>query len=236
MKTNTYAWLVAALAAVILAMPAPGLAQQPTAAERVIALKTALAASQTALRQYEWIETTVVSVNGEEKSRKQAQCYYGVDGNLQKVVVNQSAPDPKKPGLRGLIAEHKQEELTDYMQSAVSLVRLYVPPDPVSLQAVKDAGKVAIQLTDPGRSVRLVFNDYLKSGDSLSVDVNLVTNQPMAVNVNSYLDSQQDPVTLSVTFGNFPNGIIYVSRSVLNATDKNLQVTVENSGYRKMAP
>jgi hypothetical protein len=48
------------------------------------ALKATLAASQATLRQYEWIETTVVSLKGEEKSRKQQRCYYGADGTLQK--------------------------------------------------------------------------------------------------------------------------------------------------------
>ena len=37
--------------------------------ERVAAIKQALQDSMAALRQYEWVETTVVSVKGEEKSR-----------------------------------------------------------------------------------------------------------------------------------------------------------------------
>jgi hypothetical protein len=45
-------------------------APQPSLQERVAALKTAFSVSQANLRQYEWIETTVVSMNGEEKSRK----------------------------------------------------------------------------------------------------------------------------------------------------------------------
>jgi hypothetical protein len=236
MEMFKYGWLVAALAAVFLSTPSPGMAQQQAAAERVAALKASLAASQASLRQYQWIETTVVSLNGEEKSRKQEQCYYGADGKLQKVVLNQSAPEPQKRGLRKMIAESKKEELTDYMQQAVSLVRAYVPPDPARIQAVKDAGKVAIQFTQPGKSARLTFSDYLKSGDSLSVDMDLPTNQPLALNVNSYLDSQQDPVTLTVTFGVLQGGITYASGVVLNAPGKNLSVTVQNSGYRKMAP
>jgi hypothetical protein len=48
-------------------------APQPSVQERVGAIKATLAASQATLRQYEWIETTVVSLKGEEKSRKQSQ-------------------------------------------------------------------------------------------------------------------------------------------------------------------
>ena len=94
--------------------------------ERVAALKTNLAVSQANLRRYEWIETTVVSLNGEEKSRKQQRCYYGADGVLQKVVVDASPPPEKRFGLRGRIIANKTAELTTYMQSAVSLVKSYM--------------------------------------------------------------------------------------------------------------
>ena len=46
----------------------------PAVQEHVATLKATLAASQAALRQYEWIETTIVLFKGEEKSRKQHRC------------------------------------------------------------------------------------------------------------------------------------------------------------------
>ena len=87
------------------------------------------------------IETTVVSLNGEEKSRKQQRCYYGADGVLQKVLVDASPPPATKPGLRGRIIANKTAELTDYMKSTVSLVKSYLPPDPAKIQASQNAGK-----------------------------------------------------------------------------------------------
>ena len=66
----------------MLAMLCPGLgAQQPAPAggpqDHVAALKQSLGQGQAMLRQYEWIETTVINFKGEEKSRKQNRCYYG---------------------------------------------------------------------------------------------------------------------------------------------------------------
>src|SRR5262245_47607837 len=113
----------------ILSLALPVFAQQPSAAERAAMLKATLAASQVVLRQYEWIETTVVSLKDEEKSRKQERCFYGADGKVTKVLLTQPAPEAKKRGLRGRIAEAKKEELTDYMKEAVALARQYVPPD-----------------------------------------------------------------------------------------------------------
>ncbi len=92
-------------------------AQAPTPEERVNSLKGSLAVSQELLRQYEWIETTVVSVKGEEKSRQMNRCYYGADGKVQKVPLTMPPPAEKKKGIRGMIAEQKKEEMTEYMQN-----------------------------------------------------------------------------------------------------------------------
>ena len=142
--------------ALLLASSSLILAQQPSAQERAVALKASLTASQAILRQYQWVETTVVSVKGEEKSRQMNRCYYGADGNVQKVPLTTPPPAAKKRGLRGRIAEAKKEELTDYMKEAVGLVKLYMPPEPASIQAAKDAGRVTIQ-PQPGQQARLTL-------------------------------------------------------------------------------
>lgn len=221
-----------AILTMLLVSGSLALAQQPTVQERVVALKASLAASQAILKSYEWVETTVVSVKGDEKSRKQERCYYGADGKVQKVLLSQSAPPPRKRGpLRRKIAETKQEELTDYMKEAVALVKVYMPPEPVLIQQAKDAGKVSLS-PQPGQRTRLTFADYLKIGDSLTLDVDLASNRPLAAKASSYLNSQKEPVTLDVRFSTLNNNATYVARTVLDAKGKNLKVTVENSGHR----
>lgn len=220
--------------AALLVIPVSlALAQQPTVQERVVALKASLAASQAILKHYEWVETTVVSLKGEEKSRKQERCYHGADGKVQKVLLSQSAPPPKKRGFfRRKIAESKTEELTDYMKEAIGLVKMYVPPDPARLQASKDASKVTVQPLS-GQRARLTFADYLKAGDSLALEVDLASNRPVEAKIATYLDSQKEPVTLDVRFGTLDNNATYASAITLEAKAKNLAVNVQNSGYRK---
>jgi hypothetical protein len=208
-------------------------APQPTLPERVAALKTTFATSQANLRQYEWIETTIVSLNGEEKSRKQQRCYYGADGMLQKVLVDASPAAATKPGLRGRIIANKKAELTAYMQSAVSLVKSYVPPDPAKIQASKDAGKVTIQVLDPGKRAQINFRDYQKPGDNLAIVIDLTNNVVAGLGVSSYLESPTDVVTLDAKMGQLNDGTIYTSDTTLNVPGKNLMVTVQNTGYRK---
>jgi hypothetical protein len=223
------------LLALVVVCPGIAAAQapQPSVQERVAILKGTFAASQANLRQYEWIETTVVSLNGEEKSRKQQRCYYGADGVLQKVLVDASPPPPTKPGLRGRIIANKTAELTDYMKSAVSLVKSYLPPDPARIQASQDAGKVSIQVLDPGKRAQVNFRDYQKPGDNLAVVINLANNVVAGIGVSSYLDSPTDVVTLDATMSQLNDGTIYTSDITLNAAAKNVTVTVQNTGYRK---
>jgi hypothetical protein len=221
------------LVALFIALCGTAYAQQQGAAERVDALKASLAASQAALRHYQWIETTNVSLKGEVKSSMQKRCYYGVDGVLQKVEVSASPQAAPPPGLRGRIVANKKEELTTYMQSAVALVKSYVPPDPAKLQAVKDAGDVSLQLAGSGAEVKLAFANYLKPGDSLDVSINRANNQMQGLSVASYLDDPSDAVNLGVIMSALPDGTIYASETTLDAPAKNLTVVVQNSGYMK---
>jgi hypothetical protein len=223
------------LAAVLIASSGMAAAQapQPSLQERVAGIKATFAASQVALRQYEWIETTVVSLNGEEKSNKQQRCYYGADGALQKVLIDASPPPATKPGLRGRIIANKTAELTQYMQNAVGLVKSYVPPDPGKIQAAKDAGNVGIQVLDPGKRAQINFADYQKPGDNLAISIDIANNIVSGVGVSTYLDSATDVVTLNAVMGQLNDGTIYTSSVTLNAAAKNLIVTVQNSGYRK---
>jgi hypothetical protein len=224
---------VAGLCALLLGVTNIATAQQPSLAERVLALKANVATSQANLRQYEWIETTVISLKGEQKSRKQQRCYYGADGVLQKVEVNQSPEPEKKRGLRGRIVENKKEELKEYMDNAVSLVKSYVPPNPAKIQAAKDAGRVTIEVLEPGKRVRLNFRDYEKPGDNLGVEVDLAYNRPLGLKVSTYLDDAKDAVALDVRMGQLNDGTVYASDITLDAPKKQVNVAVTNSGYRR---
>jgi hypothetical protein len=222
--TQTAALLVCG--SVVLAQP------QPTLQEQVVALKASLAASQAILKSYEWIETTVVSLKGEEKSRQMNRCYHGADGKVQKVPVTAPPAAEKKRGLRGKIAESKKEELADYMKEAVSLVKMYVPLDPARIQAAKDTGKLSFTPL-PAQRMRLTINDYLKPGDSVVVEVDQASSRPLGAKISTKLDEAKDVVTLDVRFSTLENNATYASTVALDAKAKNLTVNLQNSGYRQ---
>lgn len=234
MNWTRFLFVASFAAAGAAAQPAPAGSPPPTPQQRVAMLKQWLDASQAQLRGYEWIETTTVTKGGEEKSHKQNTVYYGADGKLQKVPLAGAteASAPRGP-IRGRIAANKKEELTDYMQSAAELIHSYIPPTPDRIQQAVNAGKLSVNMTQPGRQVRLEFKDYLKTGDLLGIDVELPTNRLLGMNVSSYLDTPKDAVQMNVTMSVLSDGTIYTEKSVLDAPAKGIAVTVENSGYRR---
>ncbi len=219
--------------ALVLLSGSLAFAQPPTTQERVLALKASLMASQAILKQYEWVQTTIVSVKGEEKSRQMDRCYHGADGKVQKIPLTRPPQPEKKRGLRGRIVQAKTEEMTDYMKDAVALVSQYVPPQPALIQRAKDGAKVTVQPL-PGQKARLTFTDYLKPGDSFALELDLASNRPLTAKVSTYLDTKADVVTLDVRFNTLDNNATHASTVNLAAPTKNLKVTLENSGYRRM--
>lgn len=214
--------------------------QQPAPADQVAALKQTMQKGLGLARKYEWVETTIISLKGEEKARKQNRCYYGADGKVQKVSLDQPAQQPQpESGGRGRrggrakekIVEKKKDEMKEYMEKAAALIHQYVPPNPQQIQAAKDAGRIAVT-PQPGGKARLVISQYLKPGDSLTIDMDPATSTIAGLGVSSYLDTKDDVVTLAVQMSSLPDGAIYAGQTTLDAKAKHITVVIQNSGHR----
>jgi len=233
-----------AIAFLSFALALPAAAQEPAAdaagkKDHAVAVKDSLQKSMAALRQYQWVETTTVSMKGEEKSRTQNNCYYGADGKVQKTPVAPAAApakdDKKKSrGVKGHVVENKKEDVSEATKEAIGLVKQYVPPDPARIQAAKDAGRVTVTPPDPAGQVRLVIKDYLKPGDSLTLDANAATDRIAGVTVATFTEKAKDAVGLKVAFGAFADGTVYPAKIQLDVAAQNLAVAIENSGYKKV--
>jgi hypothetical protein len=233
------------IGAVLQAQQPPAQAAGGGAQDPVAALKQSMQQGAALLRQYEWVETTIISMKGEEKSRKQNRCYYGADGKVQKVPLDQAAappPDEGQGGGRGRrggkmkekVVENKKGEIQDYMKSAVALIHSYVPPNPAQIQAAKDAGRVAVNPQAGGR-VRLTISQYMKAGDALTIDMDTASNRLLGLGVNTYVDKPDEPVTLAVQMSALPDGATYAAQTTLDAKAKNITVVVQNAGHRPIS-
>lgn len=239
LQTRKITLRLAAILAVIF-LPSAIFAQSSDQQERVAAFKQAVQQSMASLHKYEWVETTTVMLKGEVKSQKQNRCYYGADGRIQKVAIGEAAPPPQQSGgrrggrLKSHIVAKKKEEMTDYMKQAVDLIHQYAPPDPALIRESKEGKKVDVEPVEPNKVVRVSFHDFIKPGDLLAATLNIEPSSILELNVSTWLDSQQDGITLAVEFGRLPDGTSYSSRTTLDAKSKDIKVVVENSGHRPL--
>jgi peptidoglycan hydrolase-like protein with peptidoglycan-binding domain len=210
-----------------------GSGANPELQQKLAALKQSVIQNQQALHRYTWTETQETILKGETKSSKHFQCQYGPDGKVQKTVLSSSPAPQKERGLKGRVIEKKKGEMQDYMERVASLIQRYVPPASSSMQDSFQAGKSSIQPSENG-IVMIAFRDYAKPGDAVTLAFDTVTKKVRSYNVNTYLDSPDDVVTLKVVFDSLPDGTNYSAQTVLDATVKQVQIRTTSSGYTKL--
>jgi hypothetical protein len=199
--------------------------------QRLAAVKESMAKNQEALRQYTWTETTEVSLKGEVKSRLQNECRYGPDGKVVKTPLGERSEPKKKRGLKGRIVENKVGEMKDYLDRAGSLIHRYVPPDPALMTQAFQSGKAALSRDAAGGGGAIVFTDYVKPGDQMTLDFQQGTIR--SVSVKTYLDEPSDAVNLSLSFQSLADGPNYLAEMILDATAKQIQIRTTNFDHHR---
>jgi hypothetical protein len=205
--------------------------QNPELQQKLGAVKQSMAENQQKLRQYQWIETTQLTLKGDAKPPTKNSCVYGPDGQVQKTPIGPPQEQPDGGRMKQKIIAKKKEEMKDYMQDVKAVLSMYVPPNPQKMQAAYQAGKVSSNPV-PG-AVNLVFADYAQPGDKMTLTFDTAAKKITALNINTYMGQEKDAVTLQVRMGSLPDGTNYVQQTVLNGTAKQLVVTTTNSDYQK---
>ena len=205
--------------------------QNSAVQEKLATVKQAIAANQQKLHQYQWTETTQLTLKGDPKPPSQNMCQYGPDGKVQKTPMGPPPPPPSGGRLKQRIIEKKKEEMQEYMGQVKGLLGMYVPPDPQKMEQARQAGNVS--LNPVGGVVNLIFANYAQPGDKLTLTFDPSAGKVTSLNINTYMGDSKDAVTLQVQMASLPDGTNYVQQSVLNASAKQLVATTTNSNYRK---
>jgi uncharacterized protein YxeA len=211
-----------------------GGASNPELQQKLMALKQSAAENKQKLHQYQWTETQQITLKGEQKPERVFQCSYGPNGQVQKIPMGAQQAPPDKRGLRGRVVEKKTDEMKEYMQQVQSLLSMYVPPNPQLIQQAMQKQNVSIDKTMGSNLTQLVFKNYAKDGDQMTLGFDAAAKKIATINVNTYMDNPKDAVTLAVTMASLPDGTNYAQQTVLNATAKQIQVTTSNSNYAKI--
>jgi hypothetical protein len=237
---KTRAGVVALLLAVGAACSSAIAQAQTGGPDRVAALKQGLAANKAALKQYTWIETTEITLKGEEKKQERKQCVYASDGSVTKTPLPDAAAAPAQQpqsssrrrgggAVKKAIVSNKIDDMKEYMAKVKALVQDYVPPDPQRIQAAQSAGNMSLE------GGTLTLKNYVKPGDSMVIGLSPTGTAIQTFNLTSYVEKpKDDDVTLSVTYAALPDGTSYPQRTVVNVAAKKIGVTVTNSDYRKV--
>jgi hypothetical protein len=80
-----------------------------------------------------------------------------------------------------------------------------------------------------------MFPGYLKSGDGLTLTFDSTVRSLQQIDVNTWLDQPDQTVTLRVAMASLPDGTSHPATVVLGMPKRNIEVTVTNSNYQKLA-
>ena len=207
----------------------------PQLQQKLAAVKQSIAENQQKLHQYQWTETTQLTLKGNPKPAKQSLCQYGPDGQVQKTPIGAEAPAPRGGRIKQRVVEKKKEEMQDYMGQVKTLLGKYTPPDPRKIEEAFQAGNVSLNPNPSAQTVGLVLKNYAQMGDQMTLSFDPATKKISGLNVNTYLDDPKDTVTLAVKMASLPDGTNHVLQTIVDATAKQLQVTTTNSNYQKVA-
>jgi len=208
------------------------IAQNSELQEKVAAVKQSAAENKQKLQQYQWTETTQLTLKGDPKPASTNLCRYGPDGQVQKSLVSPPPEQTSGGRMKKRIIAKKKGEMKDYMGDVKALLSQYVPPDPEKMQQAFQAGKVS--LNPAGGEVSLIFKDYAQAGDQMTLRFDTAAHKIISLSVNTYLGEAKDAVTLQVQMSSLPDGANYAQQTVLNAAAKQLVVTTTNSNYQHL--
>jgi hypothetical protein len=227
------------VAAAMMSAIVPAIAQTGAGAggvleQKVAAVKQSVVENQQKLHQYQWKETTQLTLKGDPKPPSQSACQYGTDGKVQKTPLTPPPPPPSGGRMKQKVIANKKEEMKDYMGQVKTLLAMYVPPDPQRMQQALQSGKASLNPNASSGAAQIVFKDYAQAGDQMTISFDTAAKKVSSVNVNTYMDEPKDAVTLRVQFASLPDSTNYVQQTVLNATAKKLVVTTTNSDYKNL--
>jgi hypothetical protein len=211
----------------------PAVAQNVELEQKLAAVKQAAAENKQRLQQYQWTETTQLTLKGDPKPSSEKLCQYGPDGQVQKTPIGPPPQQPSGGRLKQRVIEKKKGELQEYMEEVKGVLSMYVPPEGQRMQQAYQSGNLA--LNPAGGVLNLIFRNYAQPGDQMTLTFDPGTKKITALSVNTYMGEAKDAVTLQVQMASLPDSTNYAQQTILNATAKQLVVTTTNSNYQKLS-
>jgi hypothetical protein len=223
-------WLM--MGALALASASPLIAQNAELQQKVAEVKLAAAQNKRRLMRYQWVETSQLTLKGDDKPPTQNMCQYGSNGQVIKTPIGPPPEPPSGGRIKQKIVAKKKAEIKDYMGDVKNLLTMYIPPDPQQMELAYRAGKLSVN--PAGGILNFIFNDYAQPGDRMTLSFDPAQKKIISLSINTYMGEEKDVVTLQVQMASLPDGTNFAGQTILTATAKKLVVTTTNSNYQKL--
>jgi hypothetical protein len=227
-------WLSLALLPLALGNSAGAQASLPPSPlqQRIQAVQQVAAENARRLHEYQWIETATVTINGSAKPPKQSLCHYGPDGKVSKTPIGSAQEAPQLSGgpLMRRIEKKKTTEVKEEFAEIGSLSSQYLPLHPALLKQALETRSVDLEHDG---SHAIVIHDYVKPGDQLILTLDPAMKTLQQVEVQTYLSSASDPVSITVRFSALPDGTSYPRVTALDEPAKRLSSVTASADFTK---
>jgi hypothetical protein len=198
---------------------------------RVAEIKQSMAANMQALRKYQWLQTTKVSVKGEVKQTQVSSCAYSAPGPKPVCTEMSSTPAAKPSGgpVRKKMMEKAIAEMKAYMDSVKTLMEMYIPPQGAKFEAAMQSGNIAFSKNPSANTASVVIKNYAQQGDAETFVFSDPGKDLKSATISTWLNEPAQVVTLRVTYADLPDGTRYAVQKSLDATAKEINVTVTST-------
>ena len=122
------------IAAIVLAGTLPLIAQSAELQQKFADAKQAVAQNKVMLQRYQWIETSQLTLKGDDKPPTRNLCQYGSNGQVIKAPIGPPPEPPSGGRIKQRVVAKKKGEIKDYMGDVKGLLSMYVPPDPLKME------------------------------------------------------------------------------------------------------
>lgn len=228
----------ALLVFISVGLPNPGTSQVAGLADgmqqRLQAFQQIATQNEQQLRQYQWIETTTVTVKGKARPPQHLICRYTPSGSLSKTPLGSQQQSPQLSGgpFMRHIEEKKIAEAKKDVASVRELTGVYLPMNPSVLKQALQTRRIDLERQPNGESA-VIINDYAKSGDKLSLEIDPATKKLRRITVRSYFTNTSEIFVASVDFVALRDGTTYPSFTRLEAPSKQLTISTVSSSFSK---
>jgi Cu/Ag efflux protein CusF len=215
-------------AAQIPATPEEALKAKANMAVRIVEARKANAAL---MRQYTWQSRTELIDKGEVRDIRLEQVTYGLNGSLQRVLLNNQGASLPHGFLRRSIAENKKKETEEYLTGLRDLLNQYTLP--TAGKVLDFMNRATLVGPDASGLIMMTGSSVVLPGDNLTIWTDAATRQTRKVQVRTFF--QGDPVELTATFQTLPGGPTHVAFAEVTVPAKELAVQVQNFNYVRTA-